>query len=413
MPINCFMFFLVATLTPVVVLAEWSTRECNWDVQCEALYKPGSKCLEGGVCSNPYMAGCLNNFYSHNDQQKSALKASQKRTCNSKDDGTEYCDQPVLPYHEVRVHNGNWESAIMYSWIIQIFLSEFLQVPTTVGMNNEDLPQASFYAPNMPMSYSAKGYPWEELVTANQMGGRCEATEKDCVHVMPEVWIGQGKRWTEYLEEGHIDQLSGDGQVGKGAWCIPFHTAKMHPDLTSFHGLSGQREKLASIFNRPTSWGEYCELYSPTNCTEDDGVAVRLPADEDEKAKYFQGGSYTGFFRPTDKNDCSLNPDTCSGHITGGPCTWSTDMFAQAYWNDIALETDGPLPENNGYSYGQMIDIWRAANATQSHVAMWWWTPDPTVEEFRGTRYQFQTIQLPEPTLSVMQLASNLKIVAL
>ena len=88
-------------------------------------------------------------------------------------------------------------------------------------------------------------------------------------------------------------------------------------------------------------------------------------------------------------------------------------MFAQAYWNDIALETDGPLPENNGYSYGQMIDIWRAANATQSHVAMWWWTPDPTVEEFRGTRYQFQTIQLPEPTLSVMQLASNLKIVAL
>ena len=57
----------------------------------------------------------------------------------------------------------------MYSWIIQIFLSEFLQVPTTVGMNNEDTPLTSFYAPDMPMSYSAKAYPWEELVTANEM----------------------------------------------------------------------------------------------------------------------------------------------------------------------------------------------------------------------------------------------------
>ena len=397
--IPCFKIFIAASLTPVIVLAEWSTRECNWDVQCEALYKPGSKCLEGGVCSNPYMAGCLNNFYTHNDQQSSTPKAFlSKRTCNSKDNTTENCDEPVLPYHEIRVHNGDWESAIMYSWIIQIFLSEFLQVPTTVGMNNDDLPQASFYSPNMPMTYSTKSYAWEELVTANEMGGRCELTDKDCIHVMPEVWKGQEKIWTEYLEESHIDQLSGNGQVAKGAWCIPFHTAKIHPDLTSFHGLTGQREKLASIFNRPTSWGEYCEFHSPTNCTTDDGVAVRLPADDDEKAKYFQAGLYTGFFRPTDKNDCSLNPDTCSGHITGGPCSWSTDMFAQAYWNDIALESDGPLPENSGYAYGQMIDIWRAANATKSHVVTWWWTPEPTLEEFRGTRYQFQTIQLPEPT---------------
>ena len=394
-----FYLFLVATLTPIVVAAEWSTRECNWDPQCEALYKPGSKCLEGGVCSNPYMAGCLNRFYSHTDQQQASPQAFlSKRICNSKDITNEYCAQPALPYHEIRVHNADWESAILYSWIIQIFLSEFLQVPSTVGLNNEDVPISSFYSPTMDMSYSVKSTPWEELITANEMKGRCELTDKDCIHVMPEVWNSQEKIWTQYLKEGHIDQPSGNGQVGDGSWYIPVYTAEQYPDLLSYHGLTGQREKLASIFNRPTAWGDYCELYSPTNCTMDDGVAVRLPADKEEESKYFQDGFYTGFFRPTEKNDCSLNPDTCSGHIVDSACDWDSDAFVQAYWNDIPLESDGPLPENNGFVYEQMIDVWRAANATQSHVVMFWWTGDPTIEEFRGTEFQFQPILLPEPT---------------
>ena len=390
MYIPFFRFVIVATLTPAIVPTEWSTRECNWDVQCEALYKPGSRCLEGGVCSNPYSAGCLNSFYSHLDPKP--------RTCNSNDISTDECEQPILPYQEIRVHNGDWESAIMYSWIIQIFLSEFLQVPTTAGMNTQDTPMASFYAPHMPMSYSTKAYAWEELVTANKMRGRCELTENDCVHILPEVWKGQEKLSSKYIDEGHTDQVSWGGEVGKMSWYIPLHTAEQHRGLTSYLGLQGQREKLASIFNRPTPWGEYCQRYSPTNCTIDDGVAVRLPAHEDEEGKYFQSGSYTGFFRHTDKNDCSLNPDTCSGHIVDSPCQWDSFVSSQAYWNDIALESDGPLPENKGYSYGQMVDIWRAANATQSHVIMWWWTPDATVEEFRGTRYQFQPILLPQPT---------------
>ena len=393
-----FKFFFVAILPSTIVLAEWSTRECNWDLQCEALYRPGSKCLEGGVCSNPYTAGCLHNFYDHTDQEDTAKSFLLKRTCNSNDITPENCEPPVLHYHEVRVHNTDWESGIVNSWIIQVFLSEFLHVPTTVGLNNEDSPQASFYAPTMQMSYSAKSDPWEELVTANEMGGRCELTDTDCVHVMPEVWNSQEKRWTEYLTAGHIDQVSGTGEIGKGSWYIPYHTAKQHPDLTSFHGLSGQREKLASIFNRPTTWGEYCELVSPTKCTTDDAIAVRLPANEDEESRYYHDGLFTGFFRPTDKNNCTLNPDTCSGHIVDSSCDWDSDAFAQAYWNDIAMESDGPLPENSGYSYEQMIDIWRAANATKSDVAMFWWTLEPLIEEFQGTQYQFQPILMPEPS---------------
>jgi len=196
------------------------------------------------------------------------------------------------------------------------------------------------------------------------VGGRCDLTDKDCIHVLPEVWNGQRQFWEEKLEEGQIDQLNGNGEVGKIALYTPFHTAKEYPEMVSFHGLSGMRERMASVFNRPTTWKDYCKFHSPTNCTEDDGVAGRLPADEVEGAKYFLDGEYTGFFGPTEKNDCSLNPDTCSGHIVGAPCTWTTNYDAQLYWNDIALESDGPLEENNGYGYGDMIDIWRAANAT-------------------------------------------------
>jgi len=45
-----------------------------------------------------------------------------------------------------------------------------------------------------------------------------------------------------------------------------------------------------------------------------------------------------------------------------------------------------------------MIHIWRAANATQSHVMSWWWLPTALVEECRGTNYQFQPVILPDPT---------------
>ena len=405
-----FLPFLVAAMTPAIVRAE-----CSTDAECESLYKPGSKCLEGGMCSNPYMTGCLNNFYSQADQKLGAPKAFlSKRTCNSKDSTRENCVPTALPYQEIRLHHADWESSMMYSWIIQIFLSEYLHVPTLVGMNDAET-EASFYAPNMLMSYSSKPYAWEELITANEMGGRCDLTENDCAHVLPEVWKGQEKLSMEYLDEGVIDHVSWDGQVGKMSWYIPFHTADEYPDLISYHGMTGQREKLASIFNRPMSWGEYCQTYSPTNCTVDDGVAVRLPADDDEKAKYFQDGSYTGFFGPSEKNDCSLNPDTCTGHIADCPCQWDSDVYSQAYWNDIALESDGPLPENKGYSYGQMVDIWRAANATQSHVIMWWWTTVmmQRLKNSVGPATNFKQFIYRSPLQTVRRPASTLKNAAL
>jgi len=82
--------------------------------------------------------------------------------------------------------------------------------------------------------------------------------------------------------------------------------------------MSGKREELASIFKQPTTWGDYCKFVSPTNCTEDDGVAARPPRSSeevDEAPIYFMDGEYTGYFRATEKNNCALNPQTCSGHV--------------------------------------------------------------------------------------------------
>jgi len=373
------MKFFIALLAVAIVGAEPPTGECQRDDQCESLYALGSKCQKDGICSNPYMAGCIYN----NDTEK-----FEKRTCNSKDESNADCIQSILNYHEVRVHNLDWESAALNAWIIQIFLSEFLQVPTLIGMGF-DSAEASFYAPEMEMTFSNQSYAWDQLTVASRMGGRCENTEQACTHVIPEVWNNQEAKWRQALAKGEIDQVTSNGELGKISLMITLHTAETHPDTVWYRGMTGKREELASIFKRPTSWGDYCKFVSPTNCAEDDGVAARLPhtTDEvDEASMYFSDGVYTGHFRATEKNKCTLNPQTCSGHAV------------QLFWNNISLESDRPLV-NDGYEYDQIIQIWRAANATKSHVMSWWWTPTALVEEFRGTDYQFQPVILPDPTV--------------
>jgi len=263
-------FLIVIWGTQLVVAAsEWLERECRLDRQCIGMYKPGSQCLEEGKCSNPYMAGCLNNYYM--DTTDPVIEFP-KRTCNSNDNTTEKCEPSILNYPEVRVQNPDWEAGIFYAWIIQIFLSEFLQVPTTVGLL-EDAAQTSFYAQDMLMMYSSKPYAWEELEEAHSVGGRCDMTDKDCIHA-PEVWNGQRPFWQKKLVEGQINQLNGNGEIGKISWYIPLYTAQKYPGPVSYHGMKGKRQRLASIFNRPTTWQEYCKFHSPTNCTMDDGVAV-------------------------------------------------------------------------------------------------------------------------------------------
>ena len=185
-------------------------------------------------------------------------------------------------------------------------------------------------------------------------------------------WNGQTAEYTSAMGQGIIDPVEGDGQVGKISWYVPKYTAERHKELVSHYGLSGEdaRETLAEVFKRPTTWKQYCDEVSVDKCETPDDYAARYPT-EDEGGSYFSGQSnYIGYFRATPQNNCTLNPTTCTGHIVAPPCGWSSFIDSQLYWNNIPLESSGDDVPNGSYSYGEMIAIWNAANATRSDVMM-------------------------------------------
>jgi hypothetical protein len=68
----------------------------------------------------------------------------------------------------------------------------------------------------------------------------------------------------------------------------------------------------------------------------------------------------------------------------------------QAHYLNIAVDGDGL--ENNdlhSYTYSQMMEIWRAANATKSDIMVFWYSPEALLGEFKGTDYEFVRITMP------------------
>ena len=94
-------------------------------------------------------------------------------------------------------------------------------------------------------------------------------------------------------------------------WWIPKFLAKNDPALLSYYGMAGEenRRKLAELFKRPTTWGDYCSLISVDNCKTLDETAVRAPVDVDEAGRYYVENLFKGYFRATEKNSCDSNPD--------------------------------------------------------------------------------------------------------
>lgn len=176
------------------------------------------------------------------------------------------------------------------------------------------------------------------------------------------------------------------------------------PTLGTYIGLQGEhnRKNLAERFKRPTTWKQYCEEVSVTNCSVEDGVASRPPRTEGEESSMFAEGLYTGHFRPTKKNDCDINNSTCSGHISDYPCGWNSFINQQTFHLSIALESNGP-ELSDGYSYSQLTQIWAAANATKSDVMMMWWFPDALYTKYLGTDAEFTHVTLPPPTQSCLE----------
>jgi hypothetical protein len=309
----------------------------------------------------------------------------------------EYCIPQDLDfdYPEVRIHNGNWESSIFLSWIMQIILMEVLQVPATVGLTTNTTAISSFYAVENTLEYSAEAYPFDAL----QDGVDCQTKSEPCIQVMPEVWNGQQHEWSRAVKAGYMEPVEGNGAVGKGSIYIPKFAAVQDPTLVSVYGLQGEasRHKLAELFRKPLTWLEYCRDVSPSQC-EDDPVAAFYPSTNEQELHYHHPQFFPGYFHSPPENNCTQNPTNCTGYVVQPPCDWSTNVDAQLYWNEIYLTPDGPVRPNGGYEYKSMVEIWRAANATKSPVIMWWWKPDALVEEFFDTDTSFQQLLLPDAT---------------
>lgn len=441
---------------------------CETNEECQAVYQMKTTvCLPASkTCSNPFQQGCFRTLQenpqpqqqqpqtrrslqgSEGDESNSpassagSLLPAKKRVCNSDDkralwgqkDGeqdaaavdddegdsdTNTCVRSPFDdvYPEVRIHQSNWESSIILSWIYQIVLSEFMDVPTTVGLTSSDTPLASFYSENIDWLFSPVAYPFEALQRANIVAGEtttvnqrkrddCSSIAAPCVDVLPEVWQGQATEYVPLIANNTIQPPTGNGLLGRSGLYIPSRTAREFPQFTIWFGLAGEanRQLLAETFLRPMTWAEYCEQVSESACSEPSSTAARFPVPEERDLYFESGGLYNGYFAATDANNCTLNPTTCTGHIVTPECTWSVSLDAQLYWNDIVgLARDGPVPPVGGYSSAHIEQIYRAANATGNHIILQWYEPEPMHFEFLGDEeYEMLPVTLPLATLECL-----------
>ena len=125
------------------------------DSFCAEKYREGSYCTANGICSNPFTNGCLRNVL--------PTDFTKLRTCNSDDDAGAVergeCAVSSFGYEEVRILSQDWDSPMFSSWIMQIVLSELLDVPTTIEMGKPNTEASfNFYDPALRSSYSESSY---------------------------------------------------------------------------------------------------------------------------------------------------------------------------------------------------------------------------------------------------------------
>lgn len=243
---------------------------------------------------------------------------------------------------------------------------------------------SDFYHQNATLDFGSADSEFQELTTASKVvdcrnleySGNPDEYEA-CAHVVMEAW--------DYSRAGGrgVESARDLGALGEQHWWVPRFTMERDPTLVSYAGLQGEenRFKLAQTFKRPTTWKQYCDEVSTSECSIADDVATRPPKNEIEDQSMFVEGLYTGHFRATEANNCTAHPFTCTGHITDYPCAWTTKVEQQTYHLNISLKSSGPSL-NGGYTFNQLYQIWQAANATKSDVMMMWWRPEFLYDRF-------------------------------
>ena len=392
------LLFLTSSSPPPSARASFLDVPCTSSGDCETAVGPGYECRMGRCSNNPYDQGCLS---------EKLPGWTKRRMCNSEDppDAAQrgICRTSPFQQMEIRISSQNWESAFFESWILQILLSEMLDVPTTIETGQPD-DHLNLYDPTSPFDYGAAN-DWAALKRGNELvncdlANRSPENYQTCAQVIPEVWLSRVAELSQLLNEGAIEPPLDLGALGLQNWFVPKFTGMRDKTLLSYMGLVGEanRRKLAETFLRPTTWQAYCQQVSNSSCGKDDGVAVRPPHNESEYDRMFVEGLYTGHFRATEANDCDRWPENCTGHFADYPCEWLNYFQQQAHSLNIALESDGPIPGSRGYSYSQLKEMWAAANATRSNLIMSWWSPDPLYQSYLGTTAEFSRVTLPPPT---------------
>lgn len=281
--------------------------------------------------TNPFFSGCFH-------QRKPDW--TKKRTCSVREaallkqlrhnqNDPPLCDPPAFEeYMEIRIGAGNWDSATALSWLLQIVLSEIVGVPVSIetaastssrdfyDVNGARIDNDSGVNPTVAL---AKATAVQDCLAVTQNKRKQSQGEyAPCAHFITEAW-----GIDEYLIRDEIvEPPQALGVLGTEAWFVTKFTAHAYPELVSYHGLGKpeNRELLAELFQRPTTWGDYCAQVSATNCTTPDETAQRPPANEVEANRMFAQGVYTGHFRPTEANNCTVFPDNCTGHFANFPC---------------------------------------------------------------------------------------------
>eukprot|EP00957_Ditylum_brightwellii_P013780 1038459-Ditylum_brightwellii.AAC.1 len=222
------------------------------------------------------------------------------------------CEISPLSYPEIRILSQNWQEPAFISWILQILLSEIVNVPVTLETGADPMKtDASFYHPTMKWDYADMSYDYDALRTADKRPqANCIGSKVPCAHVIPELWSGQRQNWLDAEKEGLIEPVINNGRSAKYNWYIPKFVAEEDPTLISFYGIGGDhnRRKLAERFKRPFTWKQYCEEVSPDNCETPDETAKRSPLDEKEETRYFVEDVFIGYFNATEENDCDAHP---------------------------------------------------------------------------------------------------------
>jgi len=363
---------------------------------------------------NPYTSGCLHN---------SLPGWTKKRVCNSDDPidaaASGLCREPEITQLEIRIMVFNWDTTYFEAWLLQIILSELLDVPVTIESGNHDV-LVSLYDPEAAFKFgdTSDSITTSAFQNAAKYGQDCTLASRDsvtyepCAHHFPEIWNAHQEWLQNGISDNTLEFPYALGMVGYDGIYVTKYTTEQEPSIISYFGMAGEdnRKKLAELFPRPFSWGEYCQDVSRNNCSTPDVTAQRAPISEEEGQHFFKEGEFRGHFQHTEENNCDDNPLTCTGHLAPYPCGWSSYAESQMYHLNIALKGGGrdPAMPNQGYHYPQLLELLKAAEATGSNLMLEWWTPTEMSEVLRGSDAELIKVAFPTPTQKCLSMRHSL-----